>query len=145
MKIWSVKSRYIHWSLVWLIFLIYILLTALAAVPSGTRPVTSQFVALINCLCKIPKSWFNNQYLKKMQRKEKEKRKRFKLNGKLQNWSKYLNEFRAVTRCMRAAFYWVDYQKLLMCPLIKRLGRAFVSKHVAELLKQIAKLLNHSD
>ena len=47
--------------------------------------------------------------------------------------SRYLelcNEFRAVIRCMKAAIYRSDYQKLLMCPLIGRViwktcGRAF--------------------
>ena len=48
---------------------------------------------------------------------------------------KFYNEFRAVIRCMKAAFYRLDYHKFLTCPLIKRLGRAFVSKHVAEPLK----------
>ena len=46
---------------------------------------------------------------------------------------------------MKAAFYRQDYQELLMCPLIKRLGRAFVSKHAAEPLKRSAELLKHSD
>ena len=38
--------------------------------------------------------------------------------------SRYLklcNEFRVVIRCIKAAFYGLDYRKLLMCPLIKRL------------------------
>ena len=61
--------------------------------------------------------------------------------------SRYLklsNQFRAVIRCMKAAFYRPDYQKLLMCPLIKRLGQAFVSKHAAEPLKRSAELLKQS-
>ena len=61
--------------------------------------------------------------------------------------SRYLklcNEFRAVIRCIKPAFYRPDYQKLLMCPLIKRLGRAFVSKHAAEPLKGSAKPLKQS-
>ena len=68
--------------------------------------------------------------------------------------SRYLklcNEFKTVIRFMKTVFYRPDYEKLLMCPLIKRLGRAFVSKHVteplkhsAELLKHLAKLLKHS-
>ena len=58
--------------------------------------------------------------------------------------SRYLklcNEFRVVTRCMKDAFYRPNYQKLLMCPLIKRPGQAFVLKHAAELLKCSAELL----
>ena len=61
--------------------------------------------------------------------------------------SRYLklcDEFRTVIRFMKTAFYRPDFQKLLTCPLIKRLGREFVSKHVTEPLKQSAKLLKHS-
>ena len=61
--------------------------------------------------------------------------------------SRYLmlcNGFRTVIRCMKAAFYRRGYQKLLMCPLTKRLDRAFVSKHAAEPLKGSTKLLKHS-
>ena len=68
--------------------------------------------------------------------------------------SRYLklcNEFRAVIRCMKAAFYRPDYQKLLMCPFIKRFGWAFVSKdaveplkHSVEILRHLAELLKHS-
>ena len=57
---------------------------------------------------------------------------------------KLCNEFRAVVRCTNAAFYKPDYEKLLMCPLNKRLGRAFVSKHAAEHLKRSAELFKHS-
>ena len=58
---------------------------------------------------------------------------------------KLRNEFRAVVRCTNAAFYKPDYEKLLMCPLNKRLGRAFVSKHAAEHLKRSTELLKQSD
>ena len=61
--------------------------------------------------------------------------------------SRYLklcNEFRPVIRCMKAAFYRPDYQKLLMCPLIKRLGRVFVSNHAAEPFKHSAEFFKHS-
>ena len=57
---------------------------------------------------------------------------------------KLFNEFRAAFRCMKAAFYRPDYQKLLMCPLIKRLAPAFVSKHATEPLKGSSELLKHS-
>ena len=58
-------------------------------------------------------------------------------------------EFRAVIRCMKQAdFYRPDFQKFLMCPLTKTLGRVFISRHVfkplkrsAELFKQLAELL----
>ena len=46
----------------------------------------------------------------------------------LTNESMYLelcNEFRAVIRATKAAFYRSDYQKLLRCSLMKTLGRAF--------------------
>ena len=61
----------------------------------------------------------------------------------LNRYLKLCNKFRAVIRCMKAAFYRSDYQKLLMCPLIKRPGRAFVSKHAAKPLKGSAELLKH--
>ena len=51
----------------------------------------------------------------------------FKIEG---IYMKLCYEFRAFIRCMKAAFYRLDYQKFLMCPLIKRLGQAFVSKHL---------------
>ena len=35
-------------------------------------------------------------------------------------------------------------KKFLMCPLIKTLGRAFVSKHAAEPLNRSVELLKHS-
>ena len=54
---------------------------------------------------------------------------------------KLCKELRAVTRCLKAAFYRPDYQKLLMCPLIKRLGQTFVSKHAAKSLKCLAECL----
>ena len=38
---------------------------------------------------------------------------------------KFCPEFRAFIGCMKAACYISDYQKFLMSPLIKRLGRAF--------------------
>ena len=56
--------------------------------------------------------------------------------------SRYLNlcnEFNAVTRCMKAAFYRPDYQKLLMYSLIKRLGRAFVSKHLFQAFETLSR------
>ena len=71
--------------------------------------------------------------------------------------SKYLklcNKFGAVIRCMKvvfyrpdcmkAAFYWSCYQYLLMSPLIKKLGRAFVSKRAAAPLKRLSEFLKHS-
>ena len=56
---------------------------------------------------------------------------------------KLSREFRAVIRRMKAAFYRPDYRNLLMCPLIKRLGRAFVLKHAAEPLKSSVEHLKH--
>ena len=67
--------------------------------------------------------------------------KSFKTENRFLNLS---NEFRAVIRRMKTAFYGLDYQKLLVCWLIKRVGRAFVSKYAAEPLKSSAKLLKHS-
>ena len=53
-------------------------------------------------------------------------------------------EFMEYIRRMRAAFYRPDYQKFLMCQLIKRLGRAFVSTLTPEPFKPSAELLKHS-
>ena len=81
-------------------------------------------------------------------RKKAEKRERdlnWVENVKIESrYLKLCSECRAVIRCMKAAFYRPDYQKLLMCPLIRRLGREFISKHATEPLKRSAKLLKHS-
>ena len=53
-------------------------------------------------------------------------------------------KFRAFIRCIEAAFYRPDVQKFFMCLLIKRLGRAFLSKHAVEPLERSAELLKHS-
>ena len=66
---------------------------------------------------------------------------KFKIGSR---YLKLCNEFRVVIICMKAAFYRPDYQKLLMCSLIKRLGREYLSKHVVVLLKGSAELLKHS-
>ena len=60
------------------------------------------------------------------------------------SYLKLCNEFWAVVTCMKATFYRLDYKKLLMCPMIKRLGRPFVSKHAAQPLKRSAELFKHS-
>ena len=57
---------------------------------------------------------------------------------------KLCNEIWAVIRCMKAAFYRPDYQKLLMCLLIKKPGYGFVSKHALKGLKESIKLLKPS-
>ena len=65
-------------------------------------------------------------------------------NSKIE--SRYLMlciDFRAINRCMKAAFYRPDYQKLIMCPFIKRLSQVFVSKHAVQPLKCSAQLLKH--
>ena len=47
-------------------------------------------------------------------------------------------------RCMKAAFLKSNFQKFLMCLLIKRLSRASISKHSVEPLKHSSELLKHS-
>ena len=71
----------------------------------------------------------------------KEKRKRFKLNGRFQNWKQICEAF---IRCIEAVFYKPDFQTFLMCSLIKILGWAFISKHAVEPLEHLADLLKHS-
>ena len=73
-------------------------------------------------------------------------------NLKIKNrYLKLFYGFRIFIICIKAAFYGPDYQKFLMCPLIKRFGRSFVSKNAAESLKHSdeffkysAELLKHS-
>ena len=60
--------------------------------------------------------------------------------------SRYLKlcyEFKPFNKCVKAAFYWPCYQNFLMCPLIKRLGQAFISKNAAKPLKHSAELFKH--
>ena len=61
--------------------------------------------------------------------------------------SRYLklcNEFRAFIRFMNAAIYRPVYQKLLMCPLIKRLGRnsSFMTKTSRRAIMHRSRLKN---
>ena len=61
--------------------------------------------------------------------------------------SRYLKlcyEVRAFIRCMKAAFWRPYYQKILMCPLIKRLCQAIVSKKCGRALKRSDENLKHS-
>ena len=53
-------------------------------------------------------------------------------------------ELKVFIRCLETAFKRSDFQKFLMCLVIKKCGREFVSKHVVEHLKHSAKLLKHS-
>ena len=81
-------------------------------------------ICRITYTCKIPKSWFNNQYLKQYNRQRKKQwglnwMENFKIES---TYVKLCYEFRTFIRLMKAAFYRQDYQKFLMCPLIKRLG-----------------------
>ena len=89
MKIWSVKSTvYSLQSSVINIFNVFnlinslILSATLAAIPLGTRPVTSQFVALVTYVKYPNLDLITNIWKSK---KDREKRKRFKLNGKFYN------------------------------------------------------------
>ena len=66
-------------------------------------------------ICKIPNSWFNNQYLKKI--KSWENFSEFKLNGKFQNW-KQISE--VLSRVQ--SFYWMHEGCLLHFRLSKILN-----------------------
>ena len=57
---------------------------------------------------------------------------------------KIVSRYQSFVYESRHLFYRPDYQKFLMCPLIKRLERAFVSKHGVDPLKCSAELLKHS-
>ena len=54
---------------------------------------------------------------------------------------KLFYKLRGFIRCIKTAFYRPNYPKFLMCPFIKRLDRAFVSKTEVEPLKRSADLL----
>ena len=103
------------------------LLTTLLAIPHGTRTVTSQFVILVTYV-KYPNLdlIMNNWKRKKYPEKEKD------LNwmGHFKIESRYLKlryDFRAFIRCIKTAWYRLGYLKFLMCLLIKRIVRAFIS------------------
>ena len=86
-------------------------------------------ICCISYICKIPKSWFNNQHLKKKRNAEKKERdlnwmENFKIGS---SYLKLCYKFKAPIRCMKATFYRPDYQKFLMCSLNQRLRRAFLS------------------
>ena len=88
--------------------------------------------------------WIVNIW-KRKKKEKKEKDINWMENFKIESrYPKLCYEFRAFISCMKAAFYRPDYQKFLMCPSIKRLGQAFISKNAAEPLKRSAKLLKHS-
>ena len=54
-------------------------------------------------------------------------------NFEIENrYLKLCYKFRVFIRCMKAAFYRPNYQKFLVCPMIKRLRGAFVSRHVVK-------------
>ena len=111
-------------------------------------------ICCISYICKISKSRYNNQDLKK--KKRQRKRKRFKLNGnqisKLKaDYLMICYEFRVFITCMKAFFYRPDFQKFLMCPLTKRIGQAFAFKTcdgafetLIELFKHLGEHLKHS-
>ena len=122
MKIWSVKSpSLVESSVINLINLHFINNTY--GIPWGTGPVTSYFVVLATCV-KYP-----NLDLKINIWKRK------KCRDNLEIESRYLKlclKFSTFIRCMKAAFYRLDDQKFLMCPLIKSIclkkcGRVFES------------------
>ena len=66
----------------------------------------------INYLCEKLKSWFNNQFLKKKKKTEQKERdlniiENFKIESR---YLKLCYQSRAFIRCVKAAFYWPDYQ-----------------------------------
>ena len=111
----------------------------------GTRPVTSKFVALVIYVKSLNLELITNIWKRK---KKAEKR------GRDLNWienftieSRYLklcNEFRTFIRFMKATIYRPDYQKLLMCPLIKRPGQnsSFMTKTSRRAIMHRSRLKN---
>ena len=133
MKIWSVKTTiYSLESIVVKSF------TSAAFVKASCIP-----TCWINYLCEKLKSWFNNQFLKKKKKTEQKERdlniiENFKIESR---YLKLCYQSRAFIRCVKAAFYWPDYQNFSVCPLIKRLDRGFILKNAVEPLKHSAELL----
>ena len=54
---------------------------------------------------------------------------------------KLCRKFSAFIRCKNAGFYGLDFEKLLLFPLIKILGREFTLKQAAEFLKHSAEIM----
>ena len=75
-------------------------------------------------------------------KKDREKRKRFNLSGRFQNWkqiSKVLLRDQGFYKMYEGFFLQTRFSKILLI-----LGRAFASKHAAKPLKHSPKLLKHS-
>ena len=64
----------------------------------------------------------------------------FKIESRYQKLCYGLTAF---IRYLKAVFYRTDYKEFLMCPLIKTVGQAFVSKNAAEPFKRSAGPLKH--
>ena len=63
--------------------------------------------------------------------KDREERKRFKLNGRFQNWKQIpevLPKDQGFYYMHEGCILQTGFQRFLMCPFIKRYGRAFTSK-----------------
>ena len=111
MKIWSVKTTVysLEPSVINLFNLYFINNTCTYSLRNWASYIP---ICYLSYLCKITKSWFNNQCLKKKKKAEKRERdlnwmKNFKIESR---YLKFRNEFRAVIICMKAAFYRPDYQ-----------------------------------
>ena len=52
--------------------------------------------------------------------------------------------FRAFIRCMEAAFYCTDFQKVFMCPLIKKIGRAIFYKTRGRAVEKVIQVFEGS-
>ena len=108
-----------------LIFVIYILSTTRV----GTRPVTSQFFFFfffISCICKIPKFWFNNQYLKKENKAEKKELKISKWKADI--WS-FVTSSGLLLKVWKLLFtYRPDILEILNVSVDQRTRRSFCLK-----------------
>ena len=118
------------------------------------RSFTSQFVTLVTYV-KYLNFWLSIQYLTK--KKRQRKKKKFKLNGFWKQISRgldWMEILKADIWCFVTSsgllldiwrlLFRLDFQKFLICLLIKRFGRPLVSKHATDPLKRSADILKHS-
>ena len=79
--------------------------------------------------------------------KEREERKRFKLNGRFQNWKQIpevLSKDQGFYYMHEGCILQTGFQRFLMCPFIKGMGENLLQKHADEPLKYSTKVLKHS-
>ena len=140
MKIWSVKTTI--YSLESIVVKSFKSSFCQQHLQLSLRQVAFQLVELIIYVRNPNLHLTINFWKRKKKTEQKERDLNWIENFKIE--SRYLKlcyQSRAFIRCVKAAFYWPDYQNFSVCPLIKRLDRGFVLKNAVEPLKHSAELL----